>query len=122
MDMDQQQHSADFVPLGDMEFDTIPALYEFAQYGRTVSAASGLIIMQAAFDLKRACLTIPVMDGRPNAKANRAARPLKRAGSHLHAAQRCFALLPKVFLSTYEQEIGATRNRSRRGIDLGRSS
>jgi hypothetical protein len=111
---------ADFAPLGDVEFDSPSAVYEFAQLGRSISAATGLIVVQAAADLKSACLTIPVMDGRPNAKAQRVTRPLRRAALHLWAVQRCFALTPKVFLATYEEEMRAIRSRARRGIDLGR--
>lgn len=119
----QAHRDADWAPLGDMEFGSIPELYEFAEFGRRTAAASGLIVLQAAFDLKHACLTIPVMDGRPNGKAQRATRPLKRAAQHLHAAQVCFAKVPRVFLATYEQEIAAMRNRSRKaGIDLGRAA
>ena len=111
--------NADFARLGDMELDTIPALWEFAQAGRETSAEASLIVLQAAQDLKQACLMIPTLDGRPHAKANRVTRPLRRASLHLYAVQRCFAVTPKVFLKTYEQEINAARNPGRRaGIDL----
>lgn len=111
---------ADFAPLGDLDFDSIGAVVDFSQLGRSTSAAAGLIIVQAAHDLKSACLSIPVMDGRPNAKAQRVTRPLRRAALHMWAVQRCFALTPRVFLDTYEEEVRAIRSRTRTGIDLGR--
>lgn len=111
---------ADFAALGDLPFEAVDDLYLFCREGRNISAASSLVVVQAAHDLKRACLAIPTINGRPNAKANRVSRPLRRAGLHLYAVQRCFAVLPRVFLATYAEEIAAMRQRTngRAGIDL----
>lgn len=111
--------NADFARLADMDVDSIPALWQFAQTGRETAAEASLIVLQAAQDLKRACLMIPVLDGRAGAKANRVTRPLRRASLHLYAVQRCFAVTPKIFLKTYAAEIYAARNPGgRAGIDL----
>lgn len=110
--------SGDFSKLDDYEFDTIPALYEFARHGRDISAEASQILQGAAADLRRACLYIPVAEGSVVRKATRASRPLRRASLHLWAAQRCFSVLPKVFLKTYEEEIATAKGRGRKGINL----
>ena len=113
--------AADFNALAKLEFDSIQALYTFSRTGQGIANASGLIVIQSRDDLRAACLHMPVMEGR-NAKARRAARPLSRAAWHLRGVQRCFRVLPDVFLKTYEQEIRHARGQhgKRTTIDLGK--
>lgn len=111
----------DWSPLGDMDFDSIEALWTFASAGRDLASASSLIVAQARHDLYRACVAIPVFDGRPNAKARRVARPLSRAALHLHAVQQCMAVVPRLFVKVYGEEISAVRRQgAKQGIDLGK--
>lgn len=110
--------SGDFSKLDDYDFDTIANIYEFSSLGRNVSSEASQILLGAAADLKRACLFIPVVEGSHVRKANRASRPLRRGAMHLWAAQRCFSVMPRVFLKTYEAEIGHAKGKHAKGITL----
>lgn len=111
--------SGDFSKLDDFEFNTVASIYEFSTLGRNVSAEASQALLGAAADLRLACMHIPVIDGSHARKANRASRPLRRAAMHLWAAQRCFSVLPRVFMKTYEAEIAAARGQGKaKGITL----
>lgn len=111
--------SANFGDLDDWEFNTIADIYGLARKGREVSAEASQIVLGLAADFKRECLWIPVTEGSQSRKANRASRPLRRGAMHLWAAQRCFNVLPRVFLKTYEAEIGQVKGQGKqKGITL----
>lgn len=112
--------SADFAPLGEVEFKTPAAIHEMSETGRKVSGQSALIIMHLAHDYQAALLATAAlsMGGNRNAKARRATRPLRRAAWHLRAAQRCFAITPRVFHATYERELMALRQSKHSGMQM----
>lgn len=100
---------ADFAPLGDMEFENGAALFEWCELGRKVASNSGLIILQGAYDIHQALMTIPADNARM--RARRVARHARRAGELQHAAQASFAKLPRSFLAQYQDVIGRSRQR-----------
>lgn len=104
---------ADFAPLGDIEFATAADLFEWCELGRKVASNSGLIVLQGAFDIHQALLTIPVMDGRRSAavRARRVARHARRAGELLHAVQTSIARIPRAYLTEYQDVISNRRPR-----------
>lgn len=113
------QSRADFAPLGDVEFGDIPALFGWCEAARTITSNSGLIVVQAAWDINTALSTIAAIDGKSAAiRARRVARHAKRAGEHLHAAQVCFAKLPRAFLTEYQDAIAAHRRQSRKPFNV----
>lgn len=103
---------ADFSVLGDIEFDGATALFEWCELGRKVASNSGLIVLQGAYDLHQALMTIPVVEGRSAAaRARRVARHARRVGELQHAAQASFAKIPRAFLAEYADVIGARKQR-----------
>lgn len=110
---------ADFAPLGDAEFVQTADLFGWCEDARTIASNSGLIIMQAAWDINAALATIPVIEGRSAAqRARRVARHAGRAGEHLHAAQVCFARIPRAFLVEFQDAIGQNRRSGRKPFDV----
>lgn len=115
---DTAKGRADFSLLGDLEFESLADISHACELGRDVSSNSGLIVVQFGYDLKRALLTIPVMKGSPNRRANRVARHAGRAADHLRAAQRSFSKIPTAILKEYEEEITAARTKNRSPLNL----
>lgn len=115
---------ADFAPLGELEFPSLAAIFEFCEIGRKVSWNAGAVLSQAAYDIQSALITVQPAEPRSAARmqwrARRVSRHATRAAEHLHAAQKCFATLPRVALNEYQAEIQMQRNpvRTRRPFDL----
>lgn len=114
---------SDFAKLGDWEFDSPAAMRDAMEHGRTVSSNAALIVLHVAHDLEVSCLSTPVlsMGGNARARARRVSRPLRRAAWHLRAAQRCFAIVPRVFTATYEDQLKALQQNAHKGMDLKKS-
>jgi hypothetical protein len=111
--------SANFAPLGDIEFENAAALFEWCELGRKAASNSGLILVQGAYDIYQALATIPApLEGRglltrtPSQRARRVARHARRASEHLHAAQASLAKLPRAYLDEYQDVISPRRTRS----------
>lgn len=103
---------ADFGPLGEIEFENTATLFEWCELGRKVTSNAGLIVVQGAYDLHQALLTIPSFDStRPDRRARRVARHAKRCGDLLHSTQASFAKIPKAFLKEYQDVIGQQKKR-----------
>jgi hypothetical protein len=110
---------ADFSPLGEIEFENAAALFEWCEVGRKVSSNAGLIVVQGAYDIHQALLTIPTVDGRsPGTRARRVARHARRCGELLHATQASFAKLPRAFLAEYQDVIGQSRQKGRKPFKM----
>lgn len=111
---------ADFAPLGDIDqFESLAHIFEASELGRDTASNAGLVVVQFAYDLKAALLTIPVLEGNANRRANRVVRHVTRAADMLRGVQVSFAKVPKVILSEYEAEIRRARTKNRKAIDLG---
>lgn len=113
--------TADWAPLGDPEFDSLRAIYDWCEQGRDVASESGLIVVQAGYDLHQRLLTIPTMERNPNRKARQVTRHVARMADHLQGIQLSFAKLPKVILQVYGEEITRARQKNTKPLDLRNS-
>lgn len=113
--------NADFAALEKIdEFKAISDIFTSCEIGRDAASNAGLIVVQYAFDVQAALMTIPSMNGQdPGRRAKRVTRQLTQVSTMLHGIQSRFAKVPKVILEEYQQEInGKRRGRTRRPIDL----
>jgi hypothetical protein len=117
--VDTAHGKADFGPLGDAEdFDGLGDIFDACELGRDTASNAGLIVVQFAYDLKRALLTIPTLNGNANRRANRVVRHLTRGADMLRGVQLGFAKVPRVILDEYADEIGMARGKNRKSLDL----
>lgn len=102
--------NTDFSKLDDFEFASLGNIFEWCELGRVTASNAGLVIVQAAYDVQAALMTIPSMTGgNPRRRANRAARHLGQCATMLHGVQARMAKTPKVILDEFQEEIQMAR-------------
>jgi hypothetical protein len=111
--------NADFAKLGDAEFTSLGDIFQWCELGRVTASNAGLIVVQGAYDVRAALMTIGSLNG-SNAKrrANRAARHLAQCADLLHGVQARMAKTPKVIVDEYQEEIQAARRGQKKPLRL----
>lgn len=111
--------NADFAKLGDAEFQSLSGIFAWCELGRVTSSNAGLVVVQGAYDVRAALMTIPSLNGgNQRRRAARATRHLAQCAQMLHGIQARMAKVPKVILEEYQEEIQMARRGTKKPLDL----
>lgn len=111
--------NADFADLGDAEFKALGDIFAWCELGRRTASNAGLIVVQGAYDVRAALMTVPSMSGgNPRRRAQRVARHIAQCAQMLHGIQGRMAKVPSVILDEYQEEIQMARRGTKKPLDL----
>jgi len=111
--------STEFSEVGEVDITDTASLFESAEVGRKAADEAAMVLAQWAADIEWSLSYIPTIDGKARRKARRVARHAKRAADQMTAVRESCRKVPDAFNKTYEQELAAVRNKSRKGFNIG---